>query len=437
MATEFACSSAGACDGGLVGGDRVSRRVYTDREVFDAEMTRVFAGTWVYVGHESQVREAGDYLTTTIGRQPVIVTRDEDGALHVLYNRCAHRGATVCQDAKGNANFFRCQYHGWTYRNDGSLTGVPFPAGYGDRLAALKAGGLERVPHVAAHHGFVFAHAGEPQRSLAEHLAPVDSYLARFAASAPGRGVVLADPPYRYHYHGNWKYQLENAVDGYHPAIVHRSFMKVMGRRTGDERNPYKRDDGPVRVKALPHGHAVLDLNKARTERERDERFGDSYLQRARMTPGGDEIVDRLLDELGEQGAANALETDNDFNLAIFPNLMIIQSQVRVAYPVAPDRTELVAWATLGDGAHPLVNELRLRTQEIFNGPAGFGSPDDLEMFDRCQDGLGAGDVDHVPFWRGLDREEPEGDALVGRGSDETPFRGQYAEWARLMEAGR
>jgi len=419
----------------LVRGAEVSRRVYTDPDVFAQEMERIFCGSWVYVGHESQVAQPGDYITTAVGTRPVILTRDEDGGLNLLYNRCIHRGATVCQDARGNANFFRCQYHGWTYRNDGALTGVPFPKGYGSRIDELRDRGLERIPHVESRFGFIFAHAGSPDRTIDEHLAPAAPFLERFNASVPGDGVVLTDPPYRYRYDGNWKYQLENAVDGYHPSIVHLSFMKVIGRRTGDNANPYKSDDGPVRVRSLANGHTVLDLMKARNASQRQVEFGDSFMERARMTPGGERLVARLQDELGVEEAAASLEGDNDFNLAIFPNLMLIQSQVRVITPVAVDRTDITGWATIGAGAHPLVNQLRLRMQEVFNGPAGFGSPDDLEMFDRCQDGLASGTSDDVLFWRGTQREEQEGEGMVvGRGSDETPFRTMYAEWARLMD---
>lgn len=417
----------------LVTASGVSRSIYTDEEVFAREMRQIYGNTWVYIAHESQVRHSGDYITTRMGSAPVILSRDEVGGLHLLYNRCIHRGATVCQDARGNANFFRCHYHGWTYRNAGDLTGVPFPKGYGERLDELKSRGLERVAHVASHRGFVFAHTGTPERTLAEHLAPLDPYLDRFIASVPGEGVQLAEPPYRYTYDGNWKFQLENAVDGYHPALVHLSFMKVMGRRTGSQSNPYKSDDGPVRVRALPHGHAVLDLMKARTTSERGEEFGDSYLDRARMAPGGQALIDELQRDIGETATARALEADNDFNLAIFPNLMIIQSQIRVVYPLSARRTEVYGWATLGHHAHPLINQLRLRMQEVFNGPAGLGSPDDLEMFDRCQVGLESGVDEDVIFWRGLDREQTEDDVVVGRGSDETPFRGQYREWWRLM----
>lgn len=419
----------------LVDDESVSRALYTDSTIFDTEMERIFRGTWVYIGHESQVAHPGDYITSQLGKHPVILTRDEDGELHLLYNRCLHRGATVCQSAQGNANFFRCLYHGWTYKNNGVLTGVAFPAGYGSRISEFKGQQLGRVEHVSTHYGLIFAHAGEPEQSLSEYLAPAESYIKRFVDSVPGDGVIVSDPPFNYRYKGNWKYQLENAVDGYHPAITHLSFIKVMGERTGNKRNPYQKDTGLVSVKALGNGHSVLDLGKARHRSQRDQDFGDSYIERAKMTPGGNQLVADLEEEFGAEEAVRLLEVDNDFNVAIFPNLMIIQSQIRVLYPVSPTETQIRAWTTIGKGAPPAVNKLRLRMQEVFNGPAGFGSPDDLEMFERCQTGLPAGDRDRIDFIRGLEREKSEGGVRVGQGSDEGPFRGQYAEWKRLMEA--
>lgn len=417
------------------GVESVSRSIYTDEDIFAEEMERIFRGTWVYIAHESQVPEPGDYITTRLGQHPVILSRDENGQLHVLYNRCLHRGATVCQSARGNANYFRCFYHGWTYRNDGTLSGVTFPAGYGSRLSEFKGETLERVPNVESYRGLVFAHASEPDETLTKYLAPVEPYLGRLIESVPGDALVVSEPPFRYEYGGNWKYQLENSVDGYHPAVTHLSFIKVMANRTGSRRNPYQKDEGFVRVKSLGKGHAVLDLMKARHRSVRDEKFGDSYLERARMTPGGEQLITELEAEIGSEETARQLEVDNDFNIAIFPNLMLIQSQIRVIYPISPERTEIYAWATIGDNAHPAVNRLRLRMQEVFNGPAGFGSPDDLVMFERCQVGLPAGDSDKISFIRGLERETETDGVVEGRGSDETPFRGQYAEWARLMKS--
>ena len=114
----------------LIEPDRVHRDIYIDPALFERELERIFGRAWIWVGHESQVKNPGDYVTTTIGRQPVVMSRHSDGKVHVLHNRCGHRDAKVVGDRDGNARFFRCCYHGWTYRTDGTLRGVPMQRGY-------------------------------------------------------------------------------------------------------------------------------------------------------------------------------------------------------------------------------------------------------------------------------------------------------------------
>src|SRR5512143_1095701 len=106
--------------------DRVRRDVYTDPAIFTLEMERIHERVWIYCGHESQVPQPGDYYTVQIGRQPMVMVRAKDGAVHVLYNRCPHRGAMLCGDRHGNTGeFFRCSYHAWTFNHDGSLKNIP------------------------------------------------------------------------------------------------------------------------------------------------------------------------------------------------------------------------------------------------------------------------------------------------------------------------
>ena len=120
-----------AAMGRLVGRDRVHRSIYTDPAIFDLEMRMIFGQAWVYVGHESQVPDPGDFITTTIGRQPIVLARHTDGKIYVIYNSCGHRGAIVCNEDAGNAELFRCCYHGWTFKTNGDLDAVSLPRGYG------------------------------------------------------------------------------------------------------------------------------------------------------------------------------------------------------------------------------------------------------------------------------------------------------------------
>jgi phenylpropionate dioxygenase-like ring-hydroxylating dioxygenase large terminal subunit len=116
----------------LVQEDRVHRTLYTDPDIFEREMAEVFGGrSWAYLAHESQVAEPNSFLSLRLGMRPIIVTRDRDGVIHGLFNRCSHRAATVCREEKGTAKTFQCPYHGWTFRNTGKLVGASWPQGYG------------------------------------------------------------------------------------------------------------------------------------------------------------------------------------------------------------------------------------------------------------------------------------------------------------------
>ncbi len=156
--------------GQLIKPDRVHGSLYTEPEIFAEELERIWYRTWVFVGHESEVAQPGDYVRTSIGLQDVIMTRGADGAVHLLLNRCAHRGNLVCEASRGNARSFRCPYHGWTYRNTGELIGFPFNQGYGGRGTIESELSLARVPRVDSHRGFVFGSMTADGPGLAEHL---------------------------------------------------------------------------------------------------------------------------------------------------------------------------------------------------------------------------------------------------------------------------
>ena len=130
----------------LIRPDRVHGSLYTDPEIFEAELKHIWYRTWVYVGHESEVPNANDYVVKSIGPQSVIMTRDEQGKVNLLLNRCSHRGNQVCSFERGNARSFTCPFHSWTFANDGRLVGYAFPDGYeGQDKAQLALGRGTRV----------------------------------------------------------------------------------------------------------------------------------------------------------------------------------------------------------------------------------------------------------------------------------------------------
>ena len=179
----------------LVQPDRVHRDVYTDPALFELEMTRVFGRAWLLLGHESQIRTSGAFLTTRMGREPVIVVRGEDGAINVLVNRCTHRGSLVCSEARGQAKQFVCPYHGWSFATDGELRFVPTPEGYRPEVCGRAELALPKVPRVQSYRGFIFASLAADGPTLTDFLGDAASSFddfvdrARRAASSKSRAA--------------------------------------------------------------------------------------------------------------------------------------------------------------------------------------------------------------------------------------------------------
>jgi phenylpropionate dioxygenase-like ring-hydroxylating dioxygenase large terminal subunit len=413
----------------LVEEERVHRDLFVRPDIYDAEMDRIFSTVWVYVAHESEIPNPGDFKLTQIGAEPVIVTRTVNGTINVLLNRCAHRGLTVCQKRSGNASTFRCAYHSWSYDGDGKLIGVPYPKGYGDNFDrdAYSLGGPSRVE---SYRGFVFASFNPAVMPLPAWLGPAAEYIDSFIESSPVAAIKARSGTYRYHFDGNWKLQLDGSIDGYHPYLLHKSFFDAQDSHSGRRSNIYNREDTLASCVDLGNGHAALDSRE-------EFRRSNVFYERVRMAPGGQAVIaelekDRTPDETRE---IIGRTVGNGFNLLVFPNLSIIQTQIRVIFPAGVRKTRVEVTPTTLEGVPQALNRMRLRSHELFFGPAGFGSPDDLEAFNRTQAGLEAAHSEWLDLSRGRDREQPRADRVFGHVSDETHQRGIYRQWRALMTA--
>lgn len=426
----------------LVQEDYVDGRVYTDPEIFEEEIEKIFHRWWVYVGHTSEIPEPGDYRLTKIGRQPIIMARDEDYEIHLLMNRCRHRGNSVCQYERGNSSFFRCWFHGWTYNNKGDLVGVPYPSAY-DESFRKEDYGLTKVPRVGIYRGFIFASLSPEGISLDEHLEPAKKMIDVFVDLSPEGEIEVRSGCHKGKYKGNWKFV---GMDGYHSEFVHRSLAKRDAKRPGKKEvdkeiasatkkeevfettkvaqlNP---DDSGNFTRDLGNGHARLDFSARLSQSEqllapfKEHAWGRSYLEAMEKRHGKKRAHDLI-----------SLRTPH---VGIWPNLQIIDFHVRVIQPVSVDETEVLMFPVLLKGVPQELNADRLRKHEWFYGPAGFGSPDDYEIFERNQLGLNAQVEPKVLLSRGLSRERVDADdSIVGYFSDETPQRGQLKQWKKVM----
>lgn len=194
----------------------------------------------------------------------MLLVRGHDGAIRLLRNRCTHRGTELCQAPSGNANAFRCHYHGWTFHNTGELVGVSFPDGYPGGTA--KHGrDLWSAPRLDSYRGFVFASLQPDVSSLREHLGPATDYIDGYVDHAGGRELCVDACAHTSRYQGNWKLQVENGVDGYHANFTHSSFFALMQRRTGRQSRYIVQEEGGC-TRDLGHGHVVLDQSEVAGE---------------------------------------------------------------------------------------------------------------------------------------------------------------------------
>ena len=413
----------------LVQPGRAHRSIYVDDDIFAEEMSKIFGGTWVFLVHESQIAEPNDFVTTRLGLRSLIVTRDQDGAIHAFLNRCSHRASTVCQEEDGNAKRFTCGYHGWTYSNTGALVGLPYPNGYPIDFDRSDRG-LHALPRLASYRGFVFGSLNPDVPELDKWLGPARPYLDYFIDRVPD-GELEVRNSHRLRFKGNWKLAWDNAGDGLHATYTHRSFALLNDKLHGGGRSltsfMHSPDDTGMFSEDLGHGHMFLDQRPG---------LKSSFWQTQRPVPGTEAFEQTIVDQHGRDLADELLEMvpGSMINLSIFPNLLIKGNQMEVVTPLATGETELVLWVTAAKKAPDEVNTLRMRIAEDFTT---IGNPDDIEMFERCQAGLMVPEVEWVDMSKGLGTEEIESrDGIQVRRSPvtyDTLMRGYLEEWKRLM----
>lgn len=415
----------------LVQPDRVHRRVYTDPAIFAREMDHVYAASWVYLAHESEIPEPNDFRQAWLGTREVIVTRDEEGQIRVFSNRCSHRGATVCREHQGNAANFTCPYHGWRFDNRGQLFGIPGKNAYGPAFKARDMH-LARPAQVASYKGFIFATLNSEAPPLAEHLGNATRYLDAWIEHNGGAQNIVLAGAQRFRVRCNWKLVWDNAGDGYHVPFSHQSLLVMTKERYGGGDMAYFADADRSRMSnnALDNGHTVID--------QRPEMHGNSAWREQRPQPGREPYEAHVAATHSRDQAQRVLDTTvgAGMNLNIFPNLALIGNQVQVIQPLAVGETSVSWHATRRSDVDAEVNTMRLRTQEDF--PV-MGEMDDAANFEECQRGLMNSPedewVDMGRHWEtGKDVPGPDG-VVSGPVTTDIHMRNYYAQWKRLMQA--
>jgi phenylpropionate dioxygenase-like ring-hydroxylating dioxygenase large terminal subunit len=422
MTTEIEVKNiSGIAD--LVKDDRVHKSLYSDPNIFEEELDKIFNNTWVWLAHESEVAEAGSFKTAKIGKQPVIVARDRKKNIHVMLNRCRHRGATVCEGKKGKTKAFTCPYHGWGYGLDGSLRALPKPEEYENILDKAEFG-LVKV-RTESYNGMIFATLNDSIESLDDFLGGAKKWIDLFMKQGGGY-PIKAMGDHRFRFPGNWKIQLENTTDAYHFPIVHKSFISSVDE---EAKEVFDFLDGEGFVEDLGNGHSVMVMIPELVDLEAnlDEPIPERYADLAKeLSDEGhsDKEVRRLVRAVGGGG----------FNLNLFPNIACSMAFFRNLVPISVNETEIHHIAIGGEGAPQAFNQKRMRLHEHFQGPMGFGTPDDGEAWERVQAGSLAGTDGWIMVNRGMSKLSTSEDGNVkGAVCSETGMRAAYQQYKKTM----
>jgi len=430
----------------LIHEDRVHRLIYTDPAIFEAEMEKIFGGVWVYLAHESQIPNNDDFVLGRLGLRPIIVVRDSGGELRALFNRCTHRGATVCRQASGSARAFQCPYHGWSFRNSGALNGVPWPDGYATDFKDARFN-LAQVPRVESYRGFIFGTLNLDAPPLEDYLGPARQPLDEWLDRNPGGTIKLCEAN-RLKFKGNWKLAYDNAADGYHVIFSHRSLLQMENRLLSEDEKGMafykdKPDDAPMYVHYLGNGHHYKN-KRPNIWNEDQEILPGALWEIEGHFPGMEAYEARIRDKLGDRAdAALDLASSEPVNINIFPNLSILGNHIQVFQPLSVDETDTTWFGTavvdeenVLDGVVDDINAMRMRTQESF---PNFGEVDDLTNFEEIQVGLQVIEDEWVYMHRGLDLPDRfkylDDGTITGPATDEVFMRETYKVWKDLMIA--
>lgn len=390
---------------------RVNRRAFLDEDVLRLEQSRIFDRVWLYVGHESEIPTPGDFIRREVGGRPVIFVRDDRGTPRVHFNVCSHRGNVVCREAAGNARLFRCAYHSWTYNTQGELIGVPGKEGYSTAFdtSELK---LAAPARVDGYRGLYFMSVSPEAGDLADFLAPAREYID-LILDYTDAGLQIAKGTQAYSSRTNWKLLVENSMDNYHFLATHHRYLKQFLPDMGLDGKGWSLS-GHI-GKGLGGGHALIEgpIGPLPLSAQATEHLAQN--RRRLEARHGIERTRRIL--------------DYGRNLFIFPNLFLISNwrTIRTFFPRSPGYVEISSWALLPKDDTPELREMRVNNYISFLGPAGFGTPDDVDMLEGCQRGFTAAPDTWSDVSRGMLTE--------AEGTSEEQMRAFWRRWREVLAA--
>ncbi len=400
----------------------LSRRIFIEPEIYEQELQQIFARCWLYLCHDSQIPRPGDFFTTWMGEDPVLVVRDSEGKVGAFLNVCRHRGNRLCRADSGNAASFTCAYHGWTYANDGRLTGVPYlKEAYHGELDRAR-WGLTPVAQLDHYKGLWFATFDPAAPPLAEYLGEMRWYLDAFVDRRDGGIEIVA--AHKWVMPCNWKFPAENfGGDAYHVSWSHLSAVTT-GFSVGSTAAPRTAN----RMVSPGNGHVLICIGP--------DSFGDAPLPEI-------QAYEREIRPAVQQRLGPRAELINPIVGTVFPNFSLLRGTsrtLRVWQPRGPGKTEIWSWVFVDKAAPPEVKRaFRLAGVRGFS-PSGTFEQDDMDNWQECTQTCRGVVARRMPvnnqMGLGHERFDPAlGAAVSDAAFSESNHRAFYRRWAELMAA--
>lgn len=420
-------------------GGEIHKSTYLSETVFAEEQESVFAKSWLYLCHASQLPKAGDYITAERAGQPLVAVRQKSGEIHVMYNRCPHKGVKVLVETHGNTGrFLRCPYHAWTFKTSGELLSIPVKTEYNScTLSACEAGrGMARVDNVVDYRDFIFvrlSNTGMPfDQFFGESLSTLDNMVDR----SPKGQLRVVGTPLRHRHQCNWKMVMDNQTDTCHPMVAHESSageaINLWKQSQSDQHgtqpmavelfSPFMSSHAffsDMGIRVWPNGHGHTGLS-------------NSIHKDYSAIPG---YWESMVASYGETRAQQIL-SDTRHNTVYFPNLMVkgpIQT-LRVIRPITVNETVVESWALELVGAPQKMLERTIQYNNLINSPCSMVAHDDIEMYERATAGLQSTASEWVNVSRLYQADEHWDQTCEVSGTSEIAMRNFYAMWQRMME---
>ncbi len=373
----------GVIDQGPVLGDvrrgMIPAHIYNDSELYALEKERLFARSWLFIAHESEVPQPGDYVVRRVLDDSFIISRGSSGQVRAMFNMCLHRGMQICRAEMGNASHFRCPYHGWSYRSDGRLVGLPFhqDAYGGEGGFSRKGQTLLPAPSLDTYNGLIFISLDPEAPPLREFLGDFAFYLDYYTKQSAS-GIELHGPQ-RWRVKANWKIGAENfAGDMYHTPQTHTSVVEIGLFR---EPKAEKRKDGATYWAGNGGGTTYKLPEGTLEERLRYVGYPDAMIERLKQNWSPEQ-----LQVVGDNGFMISAAT-------VFPNMSFVHNwpkveegddvlpfiSIRQWQPISENETEVLSWFAVDKEAPEEFKALSYKAYLMCFGSTGMFEQDDVE----------------------------------------------------------